>query len=248
MCDRADLWERERERAVRLWDEDHTSGKFYPCDSHQHDYYFSRWISCGRKICREKYGRDFTADEWREYSVAINLICADIYKDAIEYTRVMRWTKTGVLWWSLVDMWPMLFNYSLADCDGRPKLPFYWIRQSQRELILAAVRKKLDEAATLYAINDTLSPTSGDYRITAYDENGDATPYACGRFEAPANDTTPIMQIPDQGEHRLLVIEWTVDGVTHYNHFVQSEGVLSFDVWKKWVSILRKQVFDADGV
>lgn len=245
MCDRADLWEREKDRAIRLWDESHKSGKFYPCDSHQHDYYFTRWIFCGREICREKYGRDFTPDEWRDYSVAINLVCADIYKDAIEYTRVMRWTKTGVLWWSLADMWPMLFNYSLADCDGRPKLPFYWIRQSQRDLALMAVRKVLGEAATLYAANDTLAVQSGDYCITSYDTSGEATPHSHGKFQADANSATPVAQIPDEAGQHLLIIEWTVDGKTHYNHFVMGEAPIAFDTWKKWNEIL-KETFDAD--
>ena len=240
MSDREELWEREKERAIRLWDADHKSGKFAACDSHQHDYYFARWISCGRAACRETYGRDFTPDEWKDYSMAINLIGADIFKDAIEYTRVMRWTKTGVLWWSLSDMWPMLFNYSMVDCDGNRKLPFDWIRQSQRAFALMAVRTELSHPATLYATNDTLSEQNGSYRITAYDERGNAAPFATGTFHAAANSANVIAQIPDTDSRLLLLIEWTVNGETHCNHFVTGSAPYPFETWQKWNAILKE--------
>ena len=104
----------------------------------------------------------------------------------------------------------------------------------------------LDEPATLYAANDTLSQQCGDYRITAYDENGEASPYAVGKFCVDANSADPIMQLPNEATRRLLVIEWTVDGKTHRNHFVQGAAPVSFDTWVRWKTILFEQVFDAD--
>ena len=73
---------------------------------------------------------------YKDYALAVNIICAEIFKDVIEYSRVNYPKKTGVLWWSLYDMWPMLFNYSVVDCDGQRKLPYYWIRESQQDVAL----------------------------------------------------------------------------------------------------------------
>ena len=240
MTDNESIWECEKSRAMRLWNVDLKSCGLTYCDSHQSDYYFIRWISSGRKECREKFGRDFTAQEWKRYCTAINIVCADIFKDAIEYTRVMRWTKTGVLWWSLGDMWPMLFNYSVVDSDLHRKLPFDWIRQSQRDLALMIVRKELHATPLLYAANDTLQAQTGTYRITAYDENCHAEQIRAGSFTAAPNSTIELAQISDE-KKQLLIIEWMQDGKpTHFNHFVTGQAPHPFEVWEKWNEILKK--------
>ncbi len=247
MTDDEEIWEREKARAVRLWDVDINKTTLPFCDQHQSDYYFIRWISCGREQVRKLFNRDFTVEEWKPYCMALNTVCARLFKDAIEYTRANRWTKTGILWWSLADMWPMLFNYSMVDSKGNRKLPYYWIRQSQRDFILMAVRQELNEPAVLYASNDTLEEKIGTYRITAYDENGNASLFATGGFQAPANKTTKVAQIVEDGKQQLLLIEWMQDGKpTHCNHFVTGQAPYSFETWKIWHEIL-KQHFSADA-
>jgi len=246
MTDDEEIWEREKERAIRLWDEDIKNTKLTFCDQHQSDYYFIRWISCGRGEVRKLFDRDFTVEEWKSYCTAINLVCAHIYKDGIEYTRVNRWAKTGILWWSLADMWPMLFNYSMVDSNLKPKLPYYWIRQSQRDFALMAVRQELGGKAVLYAANDTLEEQTGSYRITAYDTEGNASVFATGSFHATPNSTTQLSQIVEDGRQLLLIIEWTVNGSTHFNHFTTGEAPYPFEAWEKWNTILKK-IFDADA-
>ena len=50
--------------------------------------------------------------------------------------RVLKYRHTGLLWWSLMDMWPMAFNYSVVDVHGRPKLPYDYLRLSQQPFAL----------------------------------------------------------------------------------------------------------------
>ncbi len=240
MTDNERIWERERARAVRLWDEDWHKCKLFPYDNHQCDHLFIRWITLGREQCRQKYGRDFTAAEWKEYCIALNLVCADIYKDVIEYTRVMRWSKTGVLWWSLCDMWPMLFNYSLVDSDLNRKLPFDWIRQSQRALALMAVRDEVDSEPVLYAVNDTLEEKHGSYRMEAYDESGALVSTEKGTFSVAANSVAKLAPISERAR-RLLMIEWTCNGETHCNHYTTGDGACSFDTWNRWNGLLKSR-------
>ncbi len=246
MTDDEEIWEREKARAIRLWDEDFKTTKLPPSDMHQSDHYFVRWISCGRREARRFFGRDFTVEEWKSYCEAINVICAYYYKDGVEYTRVSRWTKTGILWWSLADMWPMLFNYSLVDANLKPKLPFYWVRQSQRPFALMAVRREVGGVATLYATNDTLKRQSGDYRITAYDTDGNASVFATGSYDVAPNKVAELSEIAEDGKQQLLIIEWTEDEKTHFNHFVTGEAPYPFATWECWNEILNRH-FEEDA-
>ena len=235
------IFAREKDRCERLWNT--TEIPDVVEDIHQSDSYFARCRAVGRKNCLEMFGRDFSLEEWKDYSLAIGVLCADIFKDAVEYTRVMRWRKTGVLWWSLADMWPMLFNYSVVDCNGKPKLPFNWLRQSQRALALMMVRKEVDATPELYAVNDTLTCQSGTYRITAYDTDGKAHPVCEGSFEVKKNAvaTLSIPTVPKAQE--LWLIEWTTtDGCTHCNHFATGTRPYPFDAWKRWNDILKTAI------
>ena len=136
---------REAERAERLWNEPVTVSRLRnQTIFHQDEYYFKRWRLSGKNACERLLGRDFSFAEFKDYTLALNLLCAEDFKDLIEYCRVCRWSKTGVIWWSLMDMFPMLFNYSVIDCEYNRKLPYYWIQKSQQEFALMGVRKAID--------------------------------------------------------------------------------------------------------
>ena len=107
---------------------------------HQLDDYFVSWRQEGKELVEQIFGRDFTVEQWDDYALAINYVCACLFKDVIEYCRAHKWQKTGVLWWSLIDMWPQGFNYSVVDYDFHKKPPYYWIRQSQQDFCLMIVR------------------------------------------------------------------------------------------------------------
>ncbi len=240
MTDNEAIFARERERCERLWDE--TEIPYPVVDVHQSDSYFIRWRLLGKEQCIEWFGRDFSLDEWRDYCLAINTVCGDIFKDVIEYSRVMRWRKSGVLWWSLCDMWQMLFNYSVIDSDLRPKLPFYLIKESQRDLALAIVRKEYGGRAGLYALNDTLEVRKGEYTVTAYPRDGEARVVARGTYLAEPNAASEIAAASGADEPQLLLISFTDGkGGVHYNHFLGGRRPYDFETMKKWNALLLEK-------
>ena len=184
------------------------------------------------------FGQDFPVDRWRDYALAVNIICGSVFKDAIEYCRTERWKKTGVIWWSLMDMWPMLFNYSVVDCDFRRKLPFYWIRQSQQPFALMAVRKDLEGEPALYACNDTAREVRGSYRILETQEDGTLLPIAQGRLAELPNGCRLIQQLPAGEGEKMWLIHWETDGQTGWNHFASGSGHAPFETWRQWHGLL----------
>ena len=240
MTDNPRIFAREEARARRLWDE------YLPANQrhltiHQLDSFFISWRQTGRELCLDWFGRDFTVNEWRDYALAVNTICADVFKDVIEYCRTSRWEKTGVIWWSLLDMWPMLFNYSVVDCDFRPKLPYYWIRQSQQPFALMVVRREIDGAPALYTCNDTSSEVRGSYRVLEMEPDGRLEQIAQGRLDEAANRSRLIQQMPEAEEPRLWLIEWDAGENRGVNHFVTRGGHAPFETWQRWHLLLGER-------
>ncbi|MBE6689964.1 MAG: hypothetical protein E7590_01605 [Ruminococcaceae bacterium] len=226
--------ERERARAERLWD----SPKIHSGGDHQNDGYFTDWRTKGKDAVLAWFGRDFSFAQYKDYALAVNIICAEIFKDVIEYSRVNYPKKTGVLWWSLYDMWPMLFNYSVVDCDGQRKLPYYWIKESQQDVALMAVRQGLQDAPVLYAVNGTRQNAAISYTVTAFSATGEGKEIACGALEQAANSSTALLALAEPQEPQLWVIRWQLAGRTYTNHFFT--GKADLETYRRFVRILAE--------
>ena len=140
----------------------------------------------------------------------------------------------------MLDMWPMLFNFSVVDCDFVKKLPYYWIRQSQQSLLLCIVRKELDGDIALYTANNTLSEKHGEYKITAISESGEAREVVRGSFAAEKNASAFVRKLTENEKPELLVIEWNDGDEVHYNHFITGKKPYNFEAVKMWSERLLK--------
>ena len=226
--------ERERKRAERLWNSPRLGGP----DQHQTDEYFVNWRLIGKACVSDFFGRDFSLDELEDYALALNLLCAECFKDVIEYSRVVYPKKTGVLWWSLYDMWPMLFNYSVIDWEGNRKLPYYWIRQSQQDVALVVVRENTGEPPALYAVNGTLRNVAISYTVTAYNAEGEAREIACGNTVQAGNCAGWLQKLNEPAAPELWVIRWQADGKEYANHFLT--GKADLDTCRCWARIIAE--------
>lgn len=238
MTDNERIFRMEEKRCRRLWDVPIAPEQRTNC-CHQSDEYLQSWRQTGKELCEMWFGRDFAVDEWKDYATAINIICGDVFKDVIEYSRTGRWDKTGVIWWSLCDMWPMLFNYSVIDSDFHRKMPYYWIRQSQQFFALMIVRREMQGEIALYTANDTRSRHKGAYRVYIAGEDGSETTIASGRFDEAENSSRMIQRMPEGDRSELWIIEWTEKGQTHFNHFVTGSKHVDFETWRGWVNKLN---------
>lgn len=65
-----------------------------------------------------------------------------------------------------------------------------------------------------------------------------------GSFTAFANATTEVDRVRiSHGDQKLMLIEWTVDGIRSVNHYVLGMPPFSFDRYKGWL----KKIADLDG-
>lgn len=231
----AKTFESERKRCERLWD----SPVLPSTIVHQNDGYFTVWRNMGKEWCLKNYGRDFEFGEWKDYVLAINVLCAEMFKDIIEYCRTTRWSKSGVLWWSLMDMWPMLFNYSVIDYEFNRKLPYYWIKQSQQDFALMGVRIETDGELAIYAANDTLDTHTATYSVTAYNKDGKSKTIASGICRQAKNSSSLIQRISESDNPELWIIRWVENGKEFTNHIITKQT--DFETTRLWVKIIGEQ-------
>jgi beta-mannosidase len=230
------IYKLEKDRLERLWNTP------YPplmVDMHQHDSYLINKIRFGSEICKIWFDKEFTSDQYLDFAFGVNVICSNLYKDIIEICRTSRWEKTGVLWWSLLDMWPMICNYSVVDCDFRPKLPYYSIKQSQQPFALTAVRKKVGGEMALYYANDTLETHNVTFKITAYTADGNSYEVATGSCDMKPNEAEKLLPLPKTEKTELWLIEWNENGKIYHNHIFTADQHADLDAYRRWYDMLK---------
>lgn len=233
------IFERERNRMERIWSLEPIEIPPVRIKTifHQDDYYARRWLNSCKSAIAKYFHEDFEFERFKDFTLANNVICAEVFKDIIEYSRAVRPEKTGVIWWSLMDMWPMLFNYSVIDSDGLRKLAWYWIQKSQQPLNLMCVKTDLDEGFGLYAANEFLSDASFEYTVTAYSKDLSFEVISSGNATQCANSVSKIADIPDLDEPKMLIIEWKCGEQRFINHAFSEFA--DYETAKKWVELLE---------
>ena len=244
MSESPTLLAREIDRLQRLWNTspDELESRGW---RHQSDLYLVNWKEDVKRRLKLFFGDSVTPspDAPEELIAAVNLFVCDTFKFIIEYSRCRKWRKTGVIWWSLIDMWPMLFNFSVIDYEFRPKLPFFWIRQSQQEFCLICDEPDDGSAgAALTAVNDTGDDRKGVYRLAQFrEESGQLEYFHSGEFHVEANGKAVLPQPPDAfARDALYILEWELDGIRKFNHFIGGAAPYDFARYRKWGNFLRE--------
>ena len=239
MSDNPNMIEYERPRFERLWDEKRSPSCFAN-GYHQCDGYFLTWLNESRKVIKQWFDREFSVNEIEDFCIAINIVCSNFFKDFIEYFRCKKWEKTGVIWWSLLDMWPMMFNYSVVDSEYHKKMQYYWIKQMHQDVCLMITSDEAYGQPELYVSNDTLKSVKGSYKIFEVDGKGNREQIYQGLISVDANTSVKLGNIYSKNEKSLLILEWEINGKKHYNHFVTGWFLYNFDEYKLWCKILEE--------
>jgi len=131
----------------------------------------------------------------------------------------------------MIDGWPQ-FSDAVVSYDFIKKLAYHYIKRSQQDVCLMFAEPE-SWHILLMAANDTLSPASGTYRV--WDGDTGATLLE-GSFDAPANQTNQICKLRiSHSDHRLLLIEWTVNGVRGVNHYCLGKPPFDLHQYRGWL-------------
>ena len=166
-------------------------------------------------------------DNLDDFALASQISQAEAKKYFIERIRCKKPTKSGVIWWNLLDGWPQISD-AVVDYYGVKKLAYDYIKASQQDFVIMA-----DEinnwGIKIIASNDTLETILGDVTIKC----GGEIIYQ-GDFKVGANQNAEITSLPVMySDKKLFTFEWKTNISNGSNHYIC--GYPAFD-FKKYTS------------
>ncbi len=185
----------------------------------------------------------YVAGDLTEFMKCSQIVQAEAMKFFIELFRAKKWSKTGLIWWNVIDCWPQ-FSDAVVDYYYVRKLAYYYIKNAQKPVSLIVSDPEAWNCA-LTAVNDTLQDVSGTYRITDL-MSGDL--FAEGDFEVAENSANEVTLFPVcQGEQRMLLIEWNINGQTGFNHYLLGSAPFDFSQYTQWLVKLDEIIYKKYG-
>ena len=173
-------------------------------------------------------------DTLEEFSLLSQFTQAEAVKFFIERTRVKKWRRTGIIWWSMLDGWPQISD-AVVDWYFAKKRAFAAIKRVQTPICVM-----LDEHAAwsheVIVGNDSREDQRVSYRVIDADTR--ETLFE-GSLVSKANENAnagSIRILP--GEKRLLLIEWTVCGVRYVNHYLTGYPPYSAEDGARWARLI----------
>lgn len=165
-----------------------------------------------------------------DYAVASQISQAEAKKYFIERIRGGKPTKSGIIWWNLLDGWPQISD-AVVDYFFEKKLAYSYIKCSQQPFLILANEIE-NWKVSIIAANDTLSDVHGTMVI----READKVIYE-GSFHVKENCNTVLTQIPVMySDKRLLSFEWDTNLGKGFNHYLCGYPAFSFDEYKnRWL-------------
>jgi beta-mannosidase len=113
--------------------------------------------------------------------------------------------RSGIIWWNLIDGWPQ-FSDAVVDYYYNKKLAYYYLRRSQKPLILTFTEPK-DWQLPLCASNlRGTGPLEFSYRVRDF-ASGDTV--LSGQGACKDQETFELAALPySQGEKKIYLIDW----------------------------------------
>ncbi|MBQ6067278.1 MAG: hypothetical protein IJK89_10720 [Clostridia bacterium] len=174
-------------------------------------------------------------DTLEEFAVLSQISQAEALKFFIERTRALKWRRTGIIWWNIIDGWPQISD-AVVDYYFVKKKAFHYIKASQQP-VLALVGELSGWGSPLILSNDTRKDAFVECTVTDY-ATGE-TLYS-GVAAVPAGENRTLAEIPlFASDKKLLLIDYTVDGKPCFNHYIAGSPPFDPATMKEWAGVIR---------
>ncbi|MBQ4090359.1 MAG: hypothetical protein IJC56_10860 [Clostridia bacterium] len=171
-----------------------------------------------------------------EFAVISQISQAEALKFFIERTRCLKWKRTGIIWWNMLDCWPQISD-AVVDYYFTKKLAWHYCHRSQQPRI-AMIAEINGWNHDVMLANDTLENAEFTWSIEDGD-TGEVLASGMTKVAAGENANAATFGV-DPSAQRLLILKWEANGEKYANHFITG-----FPKYKKadlfrWLEIIRK--------
>ena len=169
-----------------------------------------------------------------QFIFASQAVQAEVMKFFVEFWRMDKFRRTGIIWWNLRDGWPIISD-AIVDYYNSKKLAYYYIRQVQYNVCVMIGDPKNGNHPVI-AVNDTREMKSGTVTVRDAD-SGETLFYSL--FNIPSNGKTIIGNIPDLKNQSMWLIDYTIGKESFRNHYLAGEVPFKLEDYQRWYKKLN---------
>ncbi len=174
-------------------------------------------------------------DDLDLFIAASQIVQAEAMKYFVEFWRMNKFDRNGILWWNLRDGWPIISD-AVVDYYGGKKLAYHYIKKAQKDICVMIADEGLVEDAKgsghpVVVVNDTREAVSGN--LTIRDADSDKVVFS-KPFQVEKNGKLVAGYLPKPGKTTLWIIEWEINEEVHSNHYLAYQPVISLEQYRQW--------------
>jgi beta-mannosidase len=160
---------------------------------------------------------------------------AEAMKFFIEFWRMDKFRKTGIIWWNLRTGWPIVGDAQVVDFYNSKKLAYYYIKQVQYDACVMVGDSK-EGKHPIVAVNDTREEKSG--MVTVRDADSGATLFS-GSFVIPVNGKTVIGYLPEGQKQSMWLLDYSIGSEQFTNHYLAGQVPFKLEDYERWYKKLN---------
>ena len=159
---------------------------------------------------------------------------AEALKFWIDSWRIKKGDRTGILFWSFMDGWPLI-SFGVVDYYDRKKLAYDYVQESQRDVQVICGEAEGGRHPVV-VVNDTLAPVQGHVTVR---RAGETVPVLEKDFAVGANGKETIGSIPQPEKPEMWQMEWKLqDGHQFKGHYLSTKGTVPLKDYLAWMKLL----------
>ena len=176
--------------------------------------------------------------ELENFVTASQIVQAEAKKYFIEFWRMNKGQRNGILWWNLRDGWPIVSD-AIVDYYGGKKLAYDYIKNVQTDVcVMVSDIREGNIGHPVVVVNDTRNKQKVE--ITIIDKDS-GRKLVSKTVEVEPNGKLKVDELPKVNSNELWLIEYKVDGQTYNNHYVAFTAPMDYEKYKTWLEDLKQK-------
>lgn len=167
---------------------------------------------------------------------ASQIIQAEAMKYFIEFWRMNKFDRNGILWWNLRDGWPVISD-AVVDYYYGKKLAYHYIKRVQTDVCVMIGDAK-EKGHPVVIVNDTRNEVQGNFSIKNADTG---IVLMCKFFNVERNGKSEEGFLGKTDRTALWLIEWDAEDEKYTNHYFAYEPLADLDEYMNWLPLLRTE-------
>jgi beta-mannosidase len=155
------------------------------------------------------------------FIAASQVVQAEAMKYFVEFWRMNKFDRNGILWWNLRDGWPVISD-AIVDYYGNKKRAYRYIKKVQTDVCVMIGDEQLVKDAPgsghpIVVVNDTREPVTG--KLTIREAESDKLVFSAP-LDVEKNGKSVKGYLPNPAKTTLWLIEWELNGEVYSNHYL----------------------------